>query len=183
MHDGLGGQLVSTIAMLERGRSTQDEVTEALRRALDDMRIVIDSLDPTTTDLTTSLGKLRVRLEPLLRRNGIKLHWRIEDGLALDGYPPEQSLHFLRIIQEAVTNTIMHAKASKVSVHIHAGDASDDELFIEIRDDGGGSRPDAAGGGRGIGNMKSRAKALGAELRFDSENSGTCVELRVPAPR
>ena len=183
MHDGLGGQLVSTIAMLERGRSTQGEVTEALRRALDDMRIVIDSLDPTTTDLTTSLGKLRVRLEPLLRRNGIELHWRIEDGLGLDDYPPEQSLHFLRIIQEAVTNAIMHAKASNVSVHIHAGDASDDVLFIEIRDDGGGSRPDAAGGGRGIGNMKSRAKTLGAELRFDSENSGTCVELRVPAPR
>jgi two-component system sensor histidine kinase UhpB len=103
--------------------------------------------------------------------------------LGLDDYPPEQSLHFLRIIQEAVTNTIMHAKASNVSVHIHAGDASDAELFIEIRDDGGGSRPDAAGGGRGIGNMKSRAKALGAELRFDSENSGTRVELRVPAPR
>jgi signal transduction histidine kinase len=183
MHDGLGGQLVSTIAMLERGRSTQSEVTEALRRALDDMRIVIDSLDPTTTDLTTSLGKLRVRLEPLLRRNGIELRWRVEDGLGLDEYPPEQSLHFLRIIQEAVTNAIMHAKASEVSVRIHAGDGSDAVLIVEIRDDGEGSPPDVVHAGRGIGNMKSRAKALGAEFRFDRENSGTCIELRVPAPR
>jgi len=183
MHDGLGGQLVSTIAMLERGRSNPGEVTEALRRALDDMRIVIDSLDPTTTDLTTSLGKLRARLEPLLRRNGMGLRWRIDDELGLDDFPPEQSLHLLRIIQEAVTNAIMHAKASEVSVHIRAEDAKGDVLSVEIRDDGRGFRPDAFSGGRGIANMTSRAEALGADLRFESEESGTRIELRVPIPR
>jgi signal transduction histidine kinase len=183
MHDGLGGQLVSTIAMLERGRGTQSEVTEALRRALDDMRIVIDSLDPTTTDLTTSLGKLRARLEPLLRRNGMALRWRIEDVRGLDDFPPEQSLHILRIIQEAVTNAILHAKASEVSVHIRAGDARGDVLSIEIWDDGGGFRPDGVHEGRGIRNMQSRAEALGGELRFDREDSGTHIELRVPIPR
>lgn len=183
MHDGLGGQLVSTIAMLERGRSTPSEVTEALRRALDDMRIVIDSLDPTTTDLTTSLGKLRARLEPLLRRNGMALRWQIETGLDLDDFPPEKSLHFLRIIQEAVTNAIAHAKASEVSIRIRAEDAGGDEVFVEIRDNGRGFRSDVVGEGRGIRNMKSRAKALGAELRFDSDESGSRIELRVPIPR
>jgi PAS domain S-box-containing protein len=183
MHDGLGGRLVSTIAMLERGRSSQSEVTEALRRALDDMRIVIDSLDPTTTDLTTSLGKLRARLEPLLRRNGMLLRWRMDNVRGLDDYTSEQSLHFLRIIQEAVTNSILHAKASEVSVHIRAGDASGGVLSIEIRDDGQGFRSDAAPGGRGIGNMKSRVRALGGELRFDRDDSGTRIELRVPIPR
>jgi signal transduction histidine kinase len=183
MHDGLGGQLVSTIAMLERGRSTQSEVTESLRRALDDMRIVIDSLDPTTTDLTTSLGKLRARLEPLLRRNGMALRWRIEVVRGLDNFPPEQSLHILRIIQEAVTNAILHAKAGEVSVHIRAGDPRGDVLSIGIWDDGGGFRPDGVHGGRGIGNMEARAEALGGELRFDRENSGTHIELRIPIPR
>jgi PAS domain S-box-containing protein len=183
MHDGLGGQLVSTIAMLERGRSTQSEVTESLRSALDDMRIAIDSLDPTTTDLTTSLGKLRARLEPLLRRNGVVLRWQIENIPGLDNYPPEQSLHFLRIIQEAVTNAIRHAKASEVSVRIRSGDARGDVLSIEIRDDGQGFRPDAIPGGRGIRHMKSRAEALGGELRFDWEESGTQIELRVAIPR
>jgi len=147
------------------------------------MRIVIDSLDPTTTDLTTSLGKLRARLEPLLRRNGMGLRWRIDDELGLDDFPPEQSLHLLRIIQEAVTNAIMHAKASEVSVHIRAEDAKGDVLSVEIRDDGRGFRPDAFSGGRGIANMTSRAEALGADLRFESEESGTRIELRVPIPR
>ena len=183
MHDGLGGQLVSTIAMLERGRSTQSEVAEALRRALDDMRIMIDSLDPATTDLPTSLGKLRARLEPLLRRNGIRLEWQIENGLDLDVFPSEQSLHILRIIQEAVTNAILHAEASEVSVGIRLADTADDILSIEIYDDGRGFRPEAHPRGRGIGHMKSRAENLGGELQFDGEASGTRIELRIPIPR
>ena len=183
MHDGLGGQLVSTIAMLERGRSTPSEIAEALRRALDDMRIVIDSLDPATTDLTTSLGKLRARLESLLRRSGMVLRWRVENGSDLDEFPPEQSLHLLRIIQEAVTNVIMHAKASEVGIDIRVEVSGDDVLVVEIRDDGCGFRPDAVRGGRGISNMMSRAEALSGELRFESGDSGTRIELRVPIPR
>jgi PAS domain S-box-containing protein len=181
MHDGLGGQLVSTIAMLERNRWTRSEVSESLRRALDDMRIVIDSLDPTTTDLTTSLGKLRARLEPLLRRNGIGLRWQIDEVPGLDDYPPEQTLHFLRIIQEAVTNAMRHAKPSEVSIRASA--ARGEMLLIEIRDNGSGFLPDSVQGGRGIQHMMSRANALGAELRFERENPGTLVELRVALPR
>ena len=79
MHDGLGGQLVSTIAMVEGGQCTEREVAESLRRALDDMRVAVDSLDATTPDLTSTLGKLRARLNPLLLRNGVALRWHVEE--------------------------------------------------------------------------------------------------------
>jgi PAS domain S-box-containing protein len=180
MHDGIGGLLVSTIAMLERGRSKPSEVVETLRRALDDMRIAIDSLDPTTTDLPTSLGKLRARLEPLLRRNGIALCWQVEGVPGLDAYPPEQTLHFLRIIQEAVTNAVRHAKPSEVGIRIRA--AAGPALSVEIHDDGCGFAMDAVSGGRGILHMKARAEALDAELRFDPGDPGTRIEMRVPIP-
>ncbi len=157
MHDGLGGQLVSTIAMLERGRSSPSEIAESLRRALDDMRIAIDSLDPTMADLAISLGKLRVRLGPLLQRNGLALRWQADGVSGIVGFPPDQSLHILRIIQEAVTNALRHAKACEVSVEIRrVGEAPDDVLSIDIRDDGIGFRPDAARAGRGIRHMESR---------------------------
>jgi PAS domain S-box-containing protein len=183
MHDGLGAQLVSTIAMLERGQSNPGEVAEALRRALDEMRILIDSLDPSTTDLSTSLGKLRARLEPLLRRNGMELRWQIEDFPGLDDYSPDRSLHFLRIIQEAVTNAMVHAKASVVCVDIRAVDAGGDVMSLEIRDNGRGFRPHAVAYGRGNRSMKSRTEALGGELRIDGLDPGTRVELRVAIPR
>jgi integral membrane sensor domain MASE1 len=66
MHDGLGGQLVSLLSTVERGAVGPREITESLRRVIDDIRIVIDSWDPHTTKLSTALGKLRARLEPLL---------------------------------------------------------------------------------------------------------------------
>lgn len=183
MHDGLGGQLVSVLAMVERGLAAPSEVAEGLRRAIDDLRIVIDSLDPTTTDLATSLAKLRARLEPLLRRNGIELKWSIDDAPSLYTFPPEASLHVLRIIQEAVTNTLRHANADSVEVKISCCDDERRRLHIRIRDDGRGLPQHMGAGGRGIRNMKSRAEELAAELSIEGSNLGTRIELAIPFPR
>ena len=183
MHDGLGGQLVSVLSMVERGRASQNEVAEAIRRAIDDIRIVIDSLDPNTTILSTSLGKLRGRLEPLLRRNGIQLSWSIDDMPGLDTFSPEAALHVLRIIQEAVTNTLRHASADRVEVIMTSSGADQGKLRLSICDDGQGLSPLVPSGGRGIKNIKSRAKELGAEVSIVGTSSGTKVDLAIPFPR
>ena len=180
MHDGLGGQLVSALSMVERGLADSDEVAERIRRAIDDVRIVIDSLDPETTDLPISLGKLRARLEPLLRRNGIDLRWSVEDISGFDAFPPDAALHVLRIIQEAVTNALRHADADSVEVKFRAGSG---RLLVSIQDDGRGLSPQIASGGRGIKNMQARAEELGAVLRIEGSRSGTQVDLLVPFPR
>jgi len=181
LHDGLGGQLVSILSMVERGLAVPSEVAEALRRAIDDIRIAIDSLDPHSTDLATSLGKLRARLEPLLRRNGIRLSWDVEEVPGLDEFSPEATLHLLRIIQEAVTNTLRHADAKNVEIRIAASsDPLRKRLVVTVGDDGCGWVRGTPSGGRGLRNMRSRAKELGAELRIDGANSGMRVELTIP---
>jgi len=182
MHDGLGGQLVSALSMVERGLANPNEVAETIRRAIDDIRIVIDSLDPTTTDLTTSLGKLRVRLESLLRRNGIDLGWSVEEIPGLDAFPPEATLHVLRIIQEAVTNTLRHAAADRVEVRIRASGDEPRQLHISIHDDGRGLLMPTSSNGRGIKNIRFRAEELGAVLRIDGTSSGTRIDLTIPFP-
>jgi signal transduction histidine kinase len=183
MHDGLGGQIVSILSMVERGMAVPSEIAEALRRAIDDIRIVIDSLDPNTTDLSTSLGKLRARLEPLLRRNGIELIWDIDDISDFDVLPPEATLHVLRIIQEAVTNALRHANAGSVEVRISSSGGERRQLHVSIRDDGRGLPWQAPSGGRGIMNMKSRAEELGAVLGIKGTRSGLQIDLTVPLPR
>lgn len=180
MHDGLGGQLVSVLSMVERGRAAPSEVAEALRRAIDDIRIVIDSLDPSTTDLPTSLGKLRARLEPLLRRNEIDLRWHVGNLSGLDMISQEATIHVLRIIQEAITNTLRHANASSVELTIIGSDDVPPQLRISIHDDGRGLSKSTSSGGRGMKNMRSRTKELGGVLRIESSNSGTQIELMVP---
>jgi signal transduction histidine kinase len=183
MHDGLGGQLVSLLSMVERGVAARNEIAESLRRAIDDIRIVIDSLDPDATDLPASLGKLRSRLEPLLRRNGITLTWSIDNDIRAEIFPPEAVLHVLRIIQEAVTNALRHANACRIDVRMLFGDEEREHLQLSICDDGRGSSTHGTTTGRGLGNMNSRAEKLGAELRIEHTGSGTRIDLSIPLPR
>jgi signal transduction histidine kinase len=183
MHDGLGGQLVSILSMAERGLAAPSELAEALRRAIDDIRIVIDSIDPDTMDLPTSLGQLRARLEPLLRRNGIDLRWNIEEIPGIDAFPPEAALHLLRIVQEAVTNSLRHANANHVEVRLSSTGGTRGQLHVSVRDDGLGLAPEMSSGGRGIKNMNSRAEELGAVLRIENMNPGTQIDLAIPFPQ
>jgi len=183
MHDGLGGQLVSVLSMVERGFAAPGEVAEAVRRAIDEIRIVIDSLDPDTTDFPTSLGKLRARLASLLRRNGVDLLWSVDDMSGLDAFPPEAALHVLRIIQQAVMNTLRHAGAPSVEVRVASRGDERRQLHVSIRDDGRGLSMPPHTGGRGIRNMKSRAEELGGVLRIETSTSGTQIDLTIPFPR
>jgi hypothetical protein len=48
------------------------ELASSFRSAIDDMRLVIDSIDPTVEDIAMSLGHLRGRIEPQLVDLGIR---------------------------------------------------------------------------------------------------------------
>lgn len=177
MHDGLGGQLVSTLAMVERGRGDARAVAEALRVALDDMRVVIDSLDPGISDLGALLGAFRARIDPLLARRGVTLNWNVSRLRDTPPIGPERALHVLRILQEAVTNAVRHADAETISI---AATCERAEASIVVEDDGSGFEPGDPQRGRGLENMKRRASALGAALETTSGSEGTRIALRLP---
>ncbi len=56
MHDGIGGQLISTLSLVEKGSLSSAEVAAVLRECLEDLRLTIDSLEPTDNDLLTVLA-------------------------------------------------------------------------------------------------------------------------------
>jgi signal transduction histidine kinase len=186
MHDGTGGQLVSALAMVEGGEVPRDEVAEALREALSDLRLVIDSLEPGEPDLLALLAHARARLEPRLERHGLRFAWQVEDVPAPARFGPEQSLHLMRVFQEAVTNAVKHARATTISVR--TGTARDAGgracAFVEVADDGCGfgAAPNVASGtiGRGLRNMRRRAEELDGELIVSSVAQGTAVRLLLP---
>ncbi len=184
MHDGMGGQLVSTLAMVESGRGTSAAVADALRDALDDLRLVIDSLDPVEGDLGAALGQVRHRLEPRLERNGIRFDWRVLDLPAVSDLGPERVLQVLRIVQEAIANVVKHARASTVALATGAAALDGRQgVFVEVRDDGRGFDVAAANGrGRGLANMRRRAADLGGSVTLSSgdDGGGTAVRLWLP---
>lgn len=181
IHDGMGGQLVSTLAMVQGGDAQPAEVEASLRAALDDMRLVIHSLDAADTDIPTLLGMLRGRLAPQLERAGIRVRWQVEDVPPLPDFGPEAALQLMRIVQESVTNIVKHsgAKTLTVSTGVEA-----DHVIVSLADDGCGlGGTPAAGEGRGVGNMRKRAQTLGGELELRGCDPGTEVRVRLPLVR
>lgn len=178
IHDGLGGHLVTTLAMLEsEDEFSRDDVAEALRGALDDLRMVIDSLDPRETDVVGVLATIRGRLEPRLRRRGVRFHWDVADVPPSADFGPERLLRVLRIVQEAITNVLKHAQATTITVRTGV---TDGRAWLSVGDDGRGFVP-AHAEGRGLVNMRRRATEIGGAITIDTGAAGTTVRLDLPA--
>jgi signal transduction histidine kinase len=176
MHDGLGSQLISSLELTERGELTQVQTSMLIRECIDDLRLAIDTLTEDDNEFAVAAGNLRFRMEPRLRAAGIALRWNtraLPDAMAL---PAEHVLPLLRVIQEAMTNTLKHARAQEIMVRI-AADAN--ELTIEIRDDGKGFDRSNVRGGKGLTGIEKRARKLGAKVEITG-NAGTQVLLIMP---
>ncbi|MDP1963947.1 MAG: histidine kinase [Reyranella sp.] len=174
LHDGLSGHLVSIIAMSERAESKPIET--AAREALNDLRLVIYSLDLGTSDLPLALANFRERLIPQLQRLGVELDWSMANLPEVSGVTPGNALAVLRILQEAITNALRHGPARRIAIR---GSASDDGMAaIAIENDG---RPTMTGsGGHGLNNMRRRAEQLQAGLHFEALDQGMRVTLLLP---
>jgi signal transduction histidine kinase len=191
LHDGLGGQLVSIVALSERA-SGGATITEAARAALKDLRLVIDSMDDIGGDLMLALGTWRERAAAQLRPHDIALDWHVTTPQGLPLHPelrPWHVIQIVRILDEAVTNAAKHAEARRIRVTIDTlpDGAGAPCGAISIEDDGKGfaspdhNGPTAAGAaGRGLRNMTSRAARCGAVLEMSSAPSGTRVRLQLP---
>ncbi|MCK1713906.1 MULTISPECIES: ATP-binding protein [unclassified Bradyrhizobium] len=194
LHDGLGGQLVSIVALSERGHEGAT-ITNAARAALKDLRLVIDSMDDIGGDLMLALGSWRERAAMQLRPHDIVLDWRVATPQGLPLHPelrPWHVIQIVRILDEAVTNAVKHAEARHITVTIETlddgqGDGYGPYGVISVADDGRGfaqtGNGEAVSAGqtaRGLRNMKSRAARCGAALDLSSGTSGTCVRLQLP---
>jgi len=195
LHDGLGGQLVSIVALSERGNGSAG-IGEAARAALKDLRLVIDSMDDIGGDLMLALGSWRERAMAQLRPHDIALDWRAGTAQGLPVHPelrPWHVIQIVRLLDEAVTNAVKHANARRITVRIETLAGSDGLArgCITVEDDGKGFEimPDGAAAGaikaaRGLRNMRSRAARCGAELELSScaqgDHQGTRVRLTLP---
>ena len=87
-----------------------------------------------------------------------------------------------RIVQEALTNTLKHARASHAHVHLRYWP---DELEVEVVDDGRGAGNGTAPreGGLGLIGMRERAALHGGRLSAGpAPGGGFAVQVRLPTP-
>ncbi|MEK7660888.1 MAG: ATP-binding protein, partial [Pseudomonadota bacterium] len=180
IHDGIGSNLITTLAITKMQPSSA-AVVPVLQRAITDLRLAVDSLEPIEGDVVALLANLRHRIEPDLNDAGLKFVWKVEDASPLEWLDAISSLHILRILQEAFANIVTYANATTIFVGCEETNI-DGRLgvLVIIQDDGTGLAEPARTNGRGITNMKTRAEAMSGTLEVVSNNLGTKVSLWLP---
>jgi hypothetical protein len=179
--EGLGAQLVATLAILDRGDPAADEVRESLRAALDDLHLVIDSLDPIDGELVPAVAMRRARMSERLEAAGIVIDWHVEDLPPIDDLPPHRVLQILRVVHDAFVGAASRG-SRRLGVRVAlGGDAAAASAVIEIRDDGEDAAP--ATGDVRTARMAARARDAGAALEILPLARGSVVRLSIPLER
>ncbi|HEX4564655.1 MAG TPA: GAF domain-containing sensor histidine kinase, partial [Solirubrobacteraceae bacterium] len=168
LHDetlqGLGALRVLLSSALRRedpelGRRAMSDAIEQIEREIANLRALITELRPAALD---ELG-LGPAIEALLDRHHEQGGLQIEADIALVAGEDarlggELETTVYRLVQEAMTNVVKHARASNARVCV-AGASG--QLLIEVRDDGVGFDPGAREGGFGLTGMNERVRQVG----------------------
>ncbi|HEY4316489.1 MAG TPA: ATP-binding protein [Herbaspirillum sp.] len=179
MHDGMGSSLLTALLVVEKGTLDANMLAEVLKDCIDDLKLTIDSMEPVEADLLLLLATLRFRLTPRLESSGIRLRWEVKNLPSFDWLDPRNSLHILRILQEAFSNIIKHAHATEICVTTVV---EAEHVLVIVTDNGQGFSIEnkVLRTGKGLRNQQRRAATIGSEIHINSSKNGTSVTLRLP---
>lgn len=190
LHDRVGQSLSALNINLDIISRESHSLPPAIRQRLQDSLGLVDgtlqSIENVMADLRPPLldeyglgAALAWHAEEFSRRTGVQATVADRDPAGAKNARPEAAVALFRIAQEALNNVLKHAKAKSVCVDVSA---TDEELILDVRDDGQGFDPRAARKGRwGMTTMRERAEAAGGQLHIDSTpGQGTRIHARVP---
>jgi signal transduction histidine kinase/CheY-like chemotaxis protein len=189
IHDELGQQLTALKMDIDWVLHKQDDAEEAVVNKLDEMLHMSDGIINTIRRISSDLRPAIIDDLGLIAA----LEWKCHDFEEKMGVPcqfvstvkerkfeNDFGINAYRILQETLTNVTRHSKAKSVKVSVSE---NEDELFLEISDDGKGISPENIQNGKtlGIVGMKERAALLGGKLIIEgTKNKGTRTRLILP---
>jgi signal transduction histidine kinase len=192
IHDTLAQGLTGIVTQLQAaegaaGRTPADTVpagwrrhvtaaTRLARESLTEARRSVDALRPEPLDgcrLSEALVSVAERWSAL---NSVPV--QVTTTGTVRPIDPEAEFTLLRAAQEALANVAKHARAGRVGLTISY---MENEVAVDVRDDGVGFDPAARDGGFGLIAMRQRVAALSGTLQVESEpGGGTAISACVP---
>jgi signal transduction histidine kinase len=193
IHDTLAQGLTGIITQLQAAEQASEDPPERRRHFDAAVTLARESL----SEARRSVHALRpealeqARLGDAL--TGVARRWTERSGVpaqvtvtgTVRPLSPEAESALLRTAQEALANVAKHAAATRAGVTLSY---MDDEVVLDVRDDGRGFEPHRAPGapepsaGFGLVAMRQRIEGVGGTLHVESEpGEGTAISARVPA--
>jgi signal transduction histidine kinase len=188
IHDTLAQGLTGIITQLQAAEQASGDqagwrrhvsaATRLARESLSEARRSVDALRPESLET----GRLSDALA------GVADRWSALHGIAVQvtttgtvrPVRPDAEFALLRAAQEALANVAKHARATRVGLTLSY---MDDEVALDVRDDGRGFDGSAgSAGGFGLAAMRQRIEGLSGTLQVESEpGGGTAISACVPA--
>jgi len=194
LHDEIGQALTAVKMNLQTLQRSGGATASAT--PLEDSLTIIDGIMQHVRDLSLDLRPsllddlgLASAVRWYVSRQAERAGWAADVATeeSLSQLPPDVAIACYRLVQEAVTNAMRHAKASRITVCLHRQGG---DLDIRIRDDGAGfdvSEVQTRVAQRqsvGLLGMEERVRLLDGELRIDSHpGKGTEIRVRIPLQR
>ncbi len=177
MERDLAGGLTSDVARVLREKA--QTIGQTVDETAQTVRAIATQLRPGILDDLGLAAAIEWQVKDFQKRSGILC------ALTLPGDDPhlsrDQATAIFRIFQEILTNVARHAQATKVWVHL--GDEQD-EIVLEVEDNGVGISPTQLAERRSLGllGMRERAGAFGGAVEIvGSKGQGTTVRVQMPA--
>ncbi|MFE5623140.1 sensor histidine kinase [Streptomyces virginiae] len=160
----------------ERAEAAFEAISETGREAMAQLRTMLGVLreadGPAPREPQPGVAALPALLDRV-RRGGPEISY--EETGEVRGLSPAVDTAVYRIVQEALTNVVKHARARRVGVRLHHGAR---ELAVTVTDDGRGRAGGGAGGGHGLIGIGERAAAHGGTAVCGPGPDGTGFSVR-----
>ena len=174
LHDGVCNDLLALEMELKRvaGGGLERQLA-FLSRARENIRHVSHELMPPAfqhADIDEMLSDYAAHIDP---PQGMQIEYHAQEGVAWSIVPDAIAYEVYRVAQEALSNSIKHASASRIEVSLLQPDT---RLVVEIRDNGAGFDRSHAGRGMGLRTMEERVKSVAGEIAIDTGAHGTNIK-------
>ncbi|MGE6376086.1 sensor histidine kinase [Peribacillus muralis] len=186
LHDSVSQQLFAASMFMSAITESQTDidktemkqfkiVEEMIHQSQLEMRALLLHLRPVALKGKSLQAGMKELLEELAQKVTMDIDWKVE-AVTLDKGIED---HLFRILQESISNTLRHAKASSLEVLLIVRDGL---IIFRITDDGiGFNTEDSKAGSYGLQNMHERAVELGGTMQLVSvPNKGTKLEVKIP---
>ena len=171
LHDDIGARLLTLMY-----QSKSPEMEEYVRHTLQDLKTLTRGLSTSDHQLSHAAAEWKTDLHQRLSAAGVVLRWECD-------YDRDVALSVVqwsaltRILRELVSNSITHARASRVDVTLHL---SYSQLELRVSDNGMGHHPEKWSHGLGLGGVRKRTKQLGGQVTWlPLRPNGICCVVKM----